>query len=188
MSAVFTPRRYKLSVADFHKLGAAGILGEDARVELIDGELIEMSPIGPRHASTVDSLAELLAPQSAGRFRLSAQNPLAIPPRSEPQPDLMLLRPRADRYADSLPGPDDVLLLIEVADRSADYDRGVKRALYAQAGIREYWVVDLTAARVEVHRGPGADGYAQQLDFGPADKISPEALPEVAVELRLVFY
>jgi Uma2 family endonuclease len=186
MSALFTPVRYKLSVAEFHKLGDAGILSEDARVELIDGELIEMAPIGPRHASAVDTLVELLAPQAPGRFRLSTQNPLSLPPRSEPQPDLMLLRLREDRYASSLPVAADVLLLIEVADRSADYDRGPKLALYAQAGIREYWLVDLAAVRLEAYRAPGREGYGQRLELGVSDTVSPEALPAVALELRTV--
>lgn len=186
MSAVFTPTRYKLSLADFHKLGSAGILTEDARVELIDGELLQMAPIGPRHASAVDTLVELLAPQAPGRFRLSIQNPLSLPPHSEPQPDVMLLRPREDRYAASLPVAEDVLLLIEVADRSLDYDRRLKLALYAQAGVREYWLFDLPGVRVEVYRRPGPDGYAEGLELGLAESISPEALPDVKLELRAV--
>jgi Uma2 family endonuclease len=143
-----------------------------------------MPPIGPRHASAVDTLVELLSPRSAGRFRLSTQNPLALPPRSEPQPDLMLLRLREDRYASSLPQAADVLLLIEVADRSVDYDRGPKLALYAQAGVREYWVMDLAGGRLEAYCAPSPEGYAQRIDYGPEDVISPEALPEVTLELK----
>jgi len=122
MSAVFTPSRYKLSVEGYHKLGAAGVLTEDSRVELIEGELIEMAPIEPKHASVVDTLVGLLAPQAANQFRLSTQNPLVLVPRSEPQPDLMLLKPRADRYASSLPSAADVLVVIEVSDTTVEYD------------------------------------------------------------------
>ena len=132
MSAVFTPTRYKLSVEDYHKLGAAGVLTEDSRVELIEGELIEMAPIGPKHASVVDTLVALLASQAANQFRLSTQNPLTLIPMSEPQPDLMLLKPRSDRYASSLPGAADVLAVIEVSDKTLEYDRGPKLSLYAR--------------------------------------------------------
>ena len=110
MGAVFTAVPRKLTVTAFHDLAERGHLAEDDRVELIEGVMINMAPIGSRHASMVDTLAEMLAPHASGRFRLSIQNPLVLPEHSEPQPDLMLLKPRADRYADRLPGPSDALV------------------------------------------------------------------------------
>lgn len=187
MSVVFTPTRYKLSVEDYHKLGAAGVLTEDSRVELIEGELIEMAPIGPKHASVVDTLVGLLAPQAGNQFRLSTQNPLTLMPRSEPQPDLMLLKPRADRYASSLPSAADVLAVIEVSDKTLEYDRGPKLSLYAHHGIPEYWIVDVQAKRIEVFRDPGPKGYTQELEFGPPDVVSPQALPGVSLNVAEIF-
>jgi Uma2 family endonuclease len=187
MSAVFTPTRYKLSVEDYHKLGAAGVLSEDSRVELIEGELIEMAPIGPKHASVVDTLVGLLAPQAGNQFRLSTQNPLTLMPRSEPQPDLMLLKPRADRYASSLPSAADVLVVIEVSDRTLEYDRGPKLSLYAQHGIPEYWIADVQAKCIRVFRNPTSTGYTQELEFGPTDLASPQALPGVRLSVGEIF-
>jgi Uma2 family endonuclease len=187
MSAVFTPIRYKLSVEDYHKLGAAGVLTEDSRVELIEGELIEMAPIAPKHASVVDTLVALLAPQAANQFRLSTGNPLTLAPRSEPQPDLMLLKLRADRYASSLPSAADVLTVIEVSDKTLEYDRGPKLSLYAQHGIPEYWVVDVQAKRIEVFRNPTSMGYSQELQFGLTDVVSPQALPGVRLSVGEIF-
>ncbi len=187
MSAVFTPTRYKLSVEDYHKLGVAGVLTEDSRVELIEGELIEMAPIGPKHASVVDTLVGLLAPQAGSEFRLSTQNPLTLMPRSEPQPDLMLLKPRADRYASSLPSAADVLVVIEVSDKTLEYDRGPKLSLYAQHGISEYWIVDVQAKQIEVFRDPSPQGYIRRLEFGPADVLSPQALVGVKLSVGEIF-
>jgi Uma2 family endonuclease len=187
MSALFTPTRYKLSVEDYHKLGAAGVLTEDSRVELIEGELIEMPPIGPKHASVVDTLVALLAPQAGDQFRLSTRNPLTLLPRSEPQPDLMLLKPRADRYGSSLPSAADAFLVIEVSDRTLEYDRGPKLTLYAQHGIPEYWIVDVQAKCIEVYRDPGPKGYTQRLELGPADVVSPQALPGVRLSVGEIF-
>jgi Uma2 family endonuclease len=187
MSAVFTPTRYKLSVEDYHKLGAAGVLTEESRVELIDGELIEMAPIGPKHASIVDTLVSLLAPQAGNRFRLSTQNPLTLMPRSEPQPDLMLLKPRADRYSASLPSAADVLVLIEVSDRTLEYDRGLKLLLYAQHGVSEYWIVDVQEKRIEVFRDPSHKGYTRKLEFGPPDVLSPQDLLDVKLNVSEIF-
>ena len=187
MSAVFTPTRYKLSVEDYHKLGTAGVLTEDSRVELIEGDLIEMAPIGPKHASVVDTLVALLAPQARNQFRLSTQNPLILRPRSEPQPDLMLLKPRADRYASSLPSAADVLVVIEVSDKTLEYDRGSKLSLYAHHGIPEYWIVDVQAKRIEIFRDPGPKGYTQEIQFGPPDVVSPQGLSGVSISVAEIF-
>jgi hypothetical protein len=187
MSAVSTPTRYKLSVEDYHKLSKAGVLTEDARVELIEGELIEMAPIGSRHAATVSRLHDLLYEQIRNLALVWQQNPVTLPPGSEPQPDLMLLKYRADHYVDALPTAADVLLIIEVSDTSLEYDRGEKLRLYASHGIVEYWIVDLPAQRFELYRQPSATGYASKLELGAGDSVSPQALPGVRISVAGVF-
>jgi Uma2 family endonuclease len=114
------------------------------------------------------------------------QNPIRLSQHSEPQPDLALVKPRADFYADSHPGPDDILLVIEVADTSAGYDRSVKVPLYARAGIREMWLVDLERGRTEVLRDPAAAGYQSVRDHGPEDRLSVEGLPHVQISLDAI--
>ena len=128
-------QRRLLTVADYHVLQQAGAFGEDDRLELIEGEIIEMSPISPEHAAHVNRLNKLFAQALGGRALISVQNPVSLGEHSEPQPDLTLLRPRADDYAQSHPGPEDVLLVIEVAETSLDYDRTVKIPLYGRPGM-----------------------------------------------------
>ena len=183
MNAPDSIRRHKLSIDDFHRMGEAGILSEDSRVELIAGELIDMAPIGSVHASTVDLLTELFVRQLSGEFLVRAQNPILLPPDSEPQPDLTLVRARADRYRDGLPGAADVLLLVEVADTSLATDRRLKIPLYARHGIAEVWLVDLHGSAVEVHRSPSAGRYSEVLHPGRHDAIAPAALPDVVIPL-----
>jgi Uma2 family endonuclease len=187
MSAVFTPTRYKISVEDYQKLGEAGVLGEDSRVELIEGELIQMTPIGARHAGTVSRLHDLLYEQIRDLALVWQQNPVTLPPGSEPQPDLMLLKHRADHYVDALPTAADVLLIIEVSDTSLEYDRGEKLRLYGSHGIGEYWIVDLPAQRFEVYRQPVAAGYASRLELGASDNVSPLAFSNVRISVASVF-
>ena len=187
MSAVSTPTRYKLSVEDYHKLGEAGVLTEDSRVELIEGELIEMAPIGSRHAGTVSRLHDLLYEQTRDLALVWQQNPVTLLPRSEPQPDLMLLKYRADHYVDALPTAADALLIIEVSDTSLEYDRGEKLRLYASHAIAEYWIVDVPAKRFEVYREPGPKGYSRKLECATGDTVSPQALPQVKVRIGEVF-
>ena len=186
MSAVFTPTRYKLSVDEYHKLGEAGVLAADSRVELIEGELIEMAPIGSRHAAAVSRLHELVYDQSRGLALVWQRNPVALRPRSEPQPDLTLLKYRADHYVEALPSAGDVLLVIEVSDTSLEYDRGEKLRLYATHGIPEYRVVDVQSKRIEVYWEPDANSYARKLGFGTDDTVSPRALPQVKVQVGKV--
>src|SRR3989442_10862607 len=148
--------RRRFTVDEYHQMARAGILNEDDRVELIRGEIVHKMVIGSRHAACVARLNELLVARLRGRAILWPQNPLTILPDSEPEPDIILLRHRADFYAGELPGPDDVALLVEVADTSLRYDRHVKGPLYAEAGVQDYWIVDLTGGAVEVHREPVA--------------------------------
>lgn len=144
-------------------MAEAGILPEDARVELVEGEIVTMSPVGKRHMAAVKRLMDLLFPlQQARKALLQVQDPLRLSPESEPQPDLTLLSYRENFYRDKVPEAEDALLVIEVADTSLDYDLTVKLPLYAKAGIPEVWVVDLVRDRVHVFRKPSGEGYGER--------------------------
>jgi Uma2 family endonuclease len=149
--------RWRFTVHDYHRMGEAGILHEDDRVELIEGELVEMTAIGTRHFSCVNQLNRLLVMHVGDEAIVSVQNPVRLNEYTEPQPDLAVIRPRD--YRESLPKPEDVLLLIEVSDTTLAYDRGVKLPLYARAGIREVWIVDLPGETIERHTDPSEEGY-----------------------------
>ena len=179
--------RHRLTVGDYRRLGEAGVLGEDDRVELLEGQLIDMSPIGPRHALTIDVLTRLLLAAVGDRAWLRAQNPIVLDDNTEPQPDFTLLRKPWQGYPDAHPRPSDVYLLIEVADSSLGFDLGAKLELYARAGIREFWVVDLTSNSVLVHRGPSDGGYASVTTIGMAGTLSVEALPDVVIPVERIF-
>mgnify|MGYP000011744326 FL=1 len=175
--------RRRFNVYEFEQMGRAGILTEDDRVELIEGEIVEMTPIGLRHAGCVNRLVALLAPVVTSRALLHVRNPIRIGEQSEPQPDLALLRPRQDYYAAGHPGPEDILLVIEVAETWTAYDREVKISLYGRSGIREAWLVDLDAGQVEVFRQPGPEGYAERQILRAQDTVSPLALPDVSLRV-----
>lgn len=176
-------RRRRFTADEYHRMAEAGILHEDDRIELIDGEIMEMAAIGGRHAACVNDLTELFVTRLAGRAIVSVQNPVRLSSHAEPEPDLLLLRPRPDRYREALPDPGDVLLLIEVSDTTLPYDRQIKLPRYAAAGIPEVWIVDLAAGRVLVHRQPTDDLYreARVIDQGA---LSPVAFPDIALRLE----
>jgi len=166
-------------VEEYHRMLRAGILTEDDRVELIEGEIVEMAPIGSRHAGCVKRLVRRFSQAIGEQALLSVQDPLRLGERSEPQPDLALLRPRDDFYASSHPGPEDVLLIVEVAETSAEYDREVKLPLYARHGIPEVWLVDLEKEAVEVYRGPSPRGYSEARTLRRGSSLSPTPFPEL---------
>ncbi len=178
-------RSKQFTRTDYHAMGRAGILTAGDRVELLEGEIIVMSPIGTRHASCVDRLTHALTTSNrlAGRALVRVQSPLAESDRSEPQPDLMLLALRDDWYAHEHPGPADVLLLVEVADSSLDYDRDTKIPTYAAAGIREVWLVDLEHDRIEVYTEPARGDYRVRQRAAIGDAIAPEAFPDLQVDV-----
>ena len=179
--------RHRLTVADYHRLGQAGILGEDDRVELLEGQLVDMSPIGPRHALAVDALTEALVLAVAGRAAVRVQNPVTLDRGSEPQPDLTVVRRPWSGYPHTHPGVADILLLIEVADSSLELDLGAKRAIYARAGIAEFWIVDLTTDTVLVHRDPDGDRYRSVTLARPSDALEVRALTGVAIQAGPIF-
>ena len=180
--------RHKLNVEDYGRMVDAGILGEGDRVELIDGELIDMAPIGQGHAATVNALNRALVLACGERAIVSPQNPVRIDQLNEPQPDFALFRPRADFYhAGDQPGPADVLLLIEVADSSAQFDRTVKLPMYARAGIAEVWIIDLKRRVLDVYREPTGDEYRETVTHQPGDIVMLALAPEIKVPLDRVF-
>jgi Uma2 family endonuclease len=173
--------RWRFSVAEYHQLIAAGIFGEDDRVELIGGDLVMMSPIESKHAGQVNWLTRVLMRTVRDRAVVAVQNPVQLDDISEPQPDLAVLGPRDDFYSRSNPTPADVLLLIEVSDSTAGYDRDVKVRAYAHAGIAETWLVDLTAGWLEVYREPSPAGYKLLRKALPGETVSPLAFPDVVL-------
>ncbi len=174
--ALHLPRR-RFTVDEYHKMAVAGILGEDDRVELIEGEITEMTPIGRLHAATVNRLNKLFVNTFGDDAVVGVQNPIVLDEHSEPQPDIALLRPRADFYASGLPTPEDVVLLVEVTYSSADPDRRVKVPLYAGKGIAEVWLVDLEQETMTVYRDPVAGGYRTARVFRRGEGVAPAAFP-----------
>jgi Uma2 family endonuclease len=179
--------RYRFTTADYHRLAEAGILGEDERVELIEGEIIRMNPIGPRHSGDVNRLTRLFIRALGDDAVVHIQNPIWLDEHSEPQPDLALLRPRRDFYAAAHPTPADVLLVIEVADSSVAYDRRVKAPLYARSGILEYWLLNLEGEHVVVYRDPTATGYRSRRLVRRGGVVSPVAFPRIEIAVGDLF-
>ena len=174
------PRRL-FTVQEYHRMAEAGIFHPEERVELIEGEIVQMAPIGPRHAGCVINATRLFITRLGDRAIVSPQNPVVIQPRSEPQPDLLVLRPRAVSYSREHPTPDDVLLAVEVADTTVRFDRLVKARLYARAGIAEFWLLLAMDGAVEVSRAPGPDGYASRAVCASGQMVSPLGFPDVAL-------
>lgn len=181
------PARYRFTVREYHRMGKAGIFTEDDRVELLDGEIVQMAAIGKRHAYTVRSLIRLMSQGYSVHAVIDAQNPLRLSDLSEPQPDMMLLRLPVSRYANHLPVPEDVLLLIEVADTSASFERRVKLPLYARAGVREVWLVDLKQSVIQVFRQPSPTGYLSVTRVAKGERLAPEAFPDITLSSGEVF-
>ena len=180
-ASAFTPLRL-FTVAEYHRMADAGIFTEDDRVELIEGEVVTMSPIGPRHAACVKKLRALIQDRlSSSVATVGVQDPIRLSEHSEPLPDISILRPRADFYAEGHPGPEDVLGLIEVADASVMYDRNSKLPLYAREGIAEVWLVDLVKNIVDVYSSPGRSGYASQQRFERGATVRSVVLPELVI-------
>ena len=185
-TAVDSLQRHRLTVADYHQMAEAGILGPDDRVELIAGEVLDMSPIGSLHAALVAAVAEHFSRAAAGKLTVWSQNPIRLDDLSEPQPDIALVRPRADFYATAHPTVADVFLIIEVAETSLAYDLGVKVPLYARHGIPEVWVIDAATRITHRFRGPGPAGYAEQATIAAETPLESAALPSDARSLAAI--
>jgi Uma2 family endonuclease len=180
MSRPASIRHYRFTVEDYFRMGEVGIFDEDDRVELLEGEIVEMTPIGYIHASVVSRLNALFTPAAAGRAIVRVQDPAILSDFSAPQPDIALVAYREDFYGSGHPRPDDVLLIIEVADSSIRTDLGWKARIYAAAGVREYWVVDLSRRRIVVHEHPEEERYASVQRLTNTDAVTTPALPGVS--------
>jgi len=182
MSAVFTPTRLRISVDRYQKMVAVGVLTKYDRVELIEGEILEMAPIGVAHAEVTDRLTRLLVMATGDRAIVRVGGPVDLGGYSEPQPDLLVLKnPGPEGYRQAHPEAADVLLLIEVSDSSLGFDRGAKRDLYARYAIPEYWVVDLGGQRVIAYLDPVAGSYQRTVEFRAGETVCPQAVPDARI-------
>jgi Uma2 family endonuclease len=179
--------RRLFTVAEYQRMGEVGILGPHERVELIRGEIVEMTPIGRRHSAFVTNLNHLLSLRLGERALVSVQNPVVVADDSMPQPDLVVLRRRQPAYKDAEATQRDVDLLIEVAESSLRYDRFVKLRLYAETGIQDSWIVDCAVEVVEIHREPTADGYRSVVRVTGDSAVTPLAYPDVSLRLADIF-
>jgi Uma2 family endonuclease len=180
---MFVQTKHRFSVKEYYRMAETGVLRPDARVELLNGEIIDMSPIGPFHGGLVNRLIRIFTKKSKGRWMVSAQNPLRLDDHSEPEPDVMLLKPAPDDYTSRHPQPDDVFLLIEVSDSTLEYDHEEKLPAYGRAGVTEVWIVNLNDATIEVYREPHFTGYGGKTVLRAGDTISPLAFPDAMVDV-----
>lgn len=179
---LYTP--HQISVVDYQKMAEIGILEMNAKVELIEGEIIDMAPIGSKHASYVNRLTREIVAKVSNAALVSVQNPIILGGLSEPEPDLALLKPKANDYEDSLPKAEDVLLLIEVSDTTLKYDRQIKAPLYARFSIPEYWLIDTQKVTVTIFQKPVHGQYTVAKTQALPAKLFPLLLPTVKLELR----
>jgi Uma2 family endonuclease len=173
--------RYRFTRSEYHRMAEAGILGEDDHVELIEGEIIQMSPIGRQHIGGVDHLVQLFTSRLGDRVIVRVRSPIVLDERNEPEPDITLLGRRDDFYRSSDAGPEAVLLVIEVADSSLNYDRQIKVPLYARYGIPELWIQDLQRDHLAVYCDPTEDGYGTTRLYRRGETITPVAFPDLTI-------
>ena len=175
--------KHWITVDEYERMGEAGIFHPDARLELLEGEIYQMSPIGSRHAACVDYLSTLFNRHFGGRVIVRVQNPIRLHDFSEPQPDVALLRPRDDFYRQAHPTPADVLLVIEVADTTVETDRSYKVPLYARAGISEAWLVNLPEERIELFAGPAGGAYQISRTFSRGEEVRSHGVADLRVRV-----
>jgi Uma2 family endonuclease len=166
---------------------ATGVLTKYDRIELIEGDMLDMAPMGTKHSALTSRLHELFVLALSPSATIVSGGPVNLGEFSEPQPDLMLLKRRADFYSGKIPEAEDVLLLIEVSDSSLSFDQSVKLRLYARYGVAEYWVVDVQGGRIVTYREPTGNGYVRTLEFTAADSVVPQAFPDVKVVVGEIF-
>jgi Uma2 family endonuclease len=179
--------RHRITVDEYYRMAEVGLFAPDARVELIEGEIIDMAPIGSRHAGIVNKLNKLLVQAVGERAVVAVQSPIRLSTRSEPQPDVALLKPRPDFYVRGHPVPADVLLVIEVSDATLRYDRTVKVPLYARHGIAEVWIADLENGLLHLFRSPAGATYAEVSTIERPAVVQLPVAPQVAVDLSGLF-
>lgn len=180
------PTRRLFTIDDYHRMVDAGILTKDDRVELFEGEIVQMASIGSRHAAAVKRLRRIFGERLGSRAVIGVQDPAILDDFSEPEPDISICAPRDDDYESGHPRPQDILLLIEVADTSLRYDRLRKIPRYATVGIPEAWLVDLERNVIEVHTGPGTSGYEQRTIHDRSSTVSPLLFPDISISVSEV--
>jgi len=164
-------------------MAETGVLRPEARVELLDGEIVDMSPIGPFHGGVVGRLTRLFTILSKDRWLVWPQNPLRLGDHSEPEPDVMLLKPSPDDYTSRHPRPEEVFLLVEVSEASFATDVEKKLPAYGRAGVAEVWIVNLNEVTLEIHREPHFNGYGSRTVLGAGDQARPATFPDAAVDV-----
>lgn len=173
----------RFSVEEYHRMAQAGILHEDDRVELIDGRIVEMGPIGSDHSGSVKDVNQLFRQLDGSRVTIGVQDPIRLDDGSEPLPDISVLAYRPDNYRSAHPNASDILLIIEVSDSSLSYDRSVKVVLYARSGIREVWLVNIAEDCLEVYLDPSPQGYQRSFKLSRGNAITPSALPDITLQV-----
>jgi Uma2 family endonuclease len=187
-AAVFTPKRTRITTDQFHKMVEAGVLTKQNRIELIEGELLEMAPIGAQHAALTSRLTRLFNLALGDAAVVSPGGPVDLGGFSTPQPDVMLLRYRADFYAEGIPKAADVLLAVEISDSTLNFDQTDKQNLYSRYSVPEYWVVDVAAKRLIIYSEPTrSEGYARELRFTILDSVVPKAFPQLKLAVKDIF-
>lgn len=179
---VFPLERKLFTTTEYHRMIEAGVFDEDDRLELLDGEIIKMAPIGPRHAACVDRLTVFLVTKLKKSAIVRVQNPVELSEYSEPEPDISLLKSRADYYASRHPAPDDILVAIEVADSSVERDRQIKIPAYARSGIVEVWLVDLPADRIEIYTQPDKGFYREVRIVPREQRVISKSIPTLKLK------
>jgi len=180
---VQAPAKHRFSVNDYYRMAETGVLSPKARVELLDGDITDKPPATPLHAGVVNHLNHIFADASKGRWQTSIRRPLRLDDYSEPEPDVMLLKPAADFYRTRHPGPADVYLLIEVADSSLFTDVNEKLPIYGRSGIGEVWIVNLIDETIEIYRKPHFSGFDSKTVLYPGDQAVPQTFPDVIVDV-----
>ena len=180
---MLAPAKHRFTVTEYYRMAETGVLKPDARVELLNGEIIDMSPIGPFHGGVVIRLNRIFNRELKDRCLVIVQSSLRLDEHSEPEPDIVLAKNTPDCYTTKHPEPEDVLLLIEVSDTSLDVDRKEKLPAYGHAGIPEVWIVNLNNGTIETHREPHFSGYGSTKILRAGDKASPQAFPDVTVDV-----
>ena len=187
MIAVYAPAAKQITIDLYQQMGEKGLLTREDRVQLIEGEILEMAPVGPRHGSVAGRLAKWFYRALGDAAIVRLDNPVNLGKYSQPQPDLMLLKSRADDYVVSHPGPEGVLLLVEVSDSTLDFDQGRKRELYARFAIREYWVIDVNDRSIKAYSDPAKGEFRHTVEYRLQDTIAPRAFPQVGAGMKELF-
>lgn len=184
--AATNPTKHLTNIHEWHRMGEAGVFADNHHIELIDGEILDMAPIGSNHAGHLKRVTNQFYSLLFGQVIISVQDPVQLSAYSEPEPDLMLLKPHTDFYSSRHPNADDVLLLIEVSDSTLAFDQNQKLQLYARHNIPEYWIVNLIDSCLEVYRQPHSENYEQKVTLRTGDNITLSQLPDISISVSTI--